>query len=183
MLERPPSKCSCFFLGTSKFRINRIQSRQLGAKSVLANVESVVAYAQSSAWNQYRANSSAPTGECFFAIAGILGGFSPGRTFGPVVATEGELTELCVNSGGELECTAVVVRDECVGVGVGEGAFGGSPEHAALNSAISAIGATRRYRTLEFWHACARRASALVDNCVRSTSPVRCPRVHHQPLS
>ena len=88
--------------------------------------------------------------------------------FGPVVAIDGELGGLCVAGGAGVEGTAAGVGGECVGVG--EGVLGRLPEHPALNNAISAIGASRRYRTLGFWHAIDLRACPLVDNLRSSTS-------------
>lgn len=67
----------------------RSHSLQLGANKDRARVESVVAYPQSRALTQMMLNCSAPEREFVLAPAVSVGGFSPGRTLGPVVATVG----------------------------------------------------------------------------------------------
>jgi len=71
--------------------MKRAQSVHSGANNDFARVESVVAYPQSNAAIQYIANVSAPDTLFTFAPVGRVGGFSPGRTLGPVVATVGVL--------------------------------------------------------------------------------------------
>ena len=81
------------------FRRNLAQPSQDGAKSDRASVESVVAYAQSTACIQYVANASDPAGWFTLRACSRVGGFSPGRTLGPVVAIAGVLAG--VLDGGE----------------------------------------------------------------------------------
>src|SRR5438874_7344557 len=82
-------------------------------------------------------NASAPMALCFLARAGYAGGFSPGRTFGPVVSGPVRV--------GVGEIRAVVRADPLTGVGVG---FGSARPlvQAATKPAISTI-ARNRIRT------------------------------------
>src|SRR5438132_10299667 len=95
--DLPPRNCSPFARGPSKFFMNRAQSAQDAAYSDLAKVESVVAYPQSRAAIQKSANARAPPAVCVIPTAVRVGGFSAGRTFGPVVAIEGDV------GGGAIE--------------------------------------------------------------------------------
>lgn len=105
--------------------------------------ELVVAYPQSTSCNQYRANAIAPSALRRRANSGICGGFSPGRTFGPVVGTVGG-TELTAEEVGSRVGVEVGVREIAGVLEVRVGAGELPPLHPATRAAISAIGISHR---------------------------------------
>ncbi len=86
----------------------------------------------------------APAFDRCIASCGLIGGFSPGRTLGPVVGTVGLVRGVDTGvTGGVL--TGVVAEDPTLALGDGSG---DEPlVHPASATAIRAIVATSRSRT------------------------------------
>jgi hypothetical protein len=163
--------------------MNRLQSLHCGKNSVFAMVESVVAYPQSSEANQYRANSKAPAREWCLAKAVRTGGFSPGRTLGPVVATLGDVGGLVVGAveivagGGELTATGAL---GVLLAGLGEGPSEPPLVQPTAPRQISTIGATTRNRTAKSSHELDHRAFGCPQVNRRERHAASDPRVVHK---
>ena len=102
---------------------------------------------------KYTANAIAPSAECCFATGKSTGGFSPGRTFGPVVSGPDGVGA----GGGDVERGTLVGATVGVGralvrlgvgagVGVADRSPSPDPEHAVSVPAINPIATTLRIR-------------------------------------
>ena len=143
--KRPPRKCWCAAVASLKPLATSRQSEHVEADSDIKSVGSIVAYAQSHVSIQNVANDNAPLRVFLSDSEGYVGGFSPGRTFGPVVATVGVgvadlleggagLVTGDVELGGTVECGADVLPPDPL-------------VHATAPSKIRAIGAIPLLRT------------------------------------
>lgn len=144
----PPSKCDPSRLAESNMAESLSHCSHALAKSSRARVESVVAYPQSSAWNQNWANVICPTGRFSLPTSDRTGGLSPGRTFGPVVATTGLGETLgggVVDGGGEAVGATETDRES-------DGRGDALLEQPTASTVIRAISTSLRKRTAGLCH-------------------------------
>jgi hypothetical protein len=137
--------------------ISELQDLQVDADIVLTSDVSIVATAQSNDLMKYCANRSAPSWVCCLAAAGMTGGFSPGRTLGPVVTGPDGVGEGVGLGDAEGDDT----------VGELGGGFAAPLSHAATANAATAsapaipIRMRRSWLTTQTPHLCSNRP---VDN-------------------